>query len=130
MKDLEVYGLGTDIIEVDRIAAAIENNTSFRRKVYTGTEIKYCESKAKGKYPSYAARFAAKEAVAKSLSEGVGKNISLTEIELTHTDRGAPCITLYGGTLEYSRSLGIREIKISVSATENFAVAYAVSFTG
>lgn len=122
--------MGTDIIEVDRIAAAIKKNGAFRKKVYTSSEIAYCEGKAKGKYPSYAARFAAKEAVAKSLSEGVGKNISLNEIELSHTERGAPLIILYGGTLQYSHQLGIKDIKISVSATDNFAVAYAISFTG
>jgi holo-[acyl-carrier-protein] synthase len=75
-------------------------------------------------------RFAAKEAVAKSLSEGVGRNVSLNEIELAHTGRGAPYITLHGGTLNYSRKLGIKEIKISVSATDNFAVAYAMSLVG
>ena len=125
---MEVYGVGTDIIEVDRIAAAIKKNAAFKKKIYTASEVMYCEGKLKEKYPSYAARFAAKEAVAKSLSEGVGKNVSLNEIELSHTDRGAPFITLHGGTLEYSRSKGIKEIKISVSATENFAVAYAISF--
>jgi len=123
-----VYGVGTDIIEVGRIAAAIEKNGAFKKKVYTSSEIKYCESKAKSKYPSYAARFAAKEAVAKSLSEGVGKNVSLSEIELSHTDRGAPFVILHGGTFKYSRKLGIKEIKISVSATKNFSVAFAISF--
>ena len=119
--------MGTDIIEVGRITAAIEKSPSFKKRVYTALEVSYCENKKKGKYPSYAARFAAKEAVAKSLLEGVGKNISLSEIELTNTENGAPYIVLYGNTLQYSKSLGIREIKVSVSATENFAVAYAIS---
>ena len=126
---MEIYGIGTDIIEVERITAAIRKNDTFINKVYTDSEIEYCRGKAKGEYPSYAARFAAKEAVAKSLSEGVGKNVSLKEIELSNTDRGAPYIILHGGTLEYSRKIGINEIKISVSATENFAIAYAISFT-
>jgi len=125
---LEVYGVGTDIIEVGRITSAIRDNGAFRGKVYTDSEIDYCEAKAKGKYPSYAARFAAKEAVAKSLSEGVGKNVSLNEIELANTEKGAPYIILYGRTLQYSRQKGVSEIKISVSATDNFAVAYAISF--
>ena len=124
---MEVYGIGTDIIEVDRIAAAIEKNNTFRKRIYTISEIEYCEKKAKGKYPSYAARFAAKEAVAKSLLEGVGRNVSLAEIELSNNKNGAPFIVLHGKTLKYSRTLGIVEIKISVSATNNFAVAYAIS---
>lgn len=124
---MEIFGVGTDIIEVDRIATAIKKNPSFKDRVYTAQETRYCENKKKGKYPSYAARFAAKEAVAKSLSEGVGKNLSFTEIELTNTKNGAPYIILHGRTHEYSMELGIKEIKISVSATENFAVAYAIS---
>jgi holo-[acyl-carrier protein] synthase len=127
VKILEVYGIGTDIIEVGRIAAAIEKNDSFGKRVYSVSEIEYCEKKAKGKYASYAARFAAKEAVAKSLLEGIGKNVSLSEIELSKSGNGAPFIVLHGRTLEYSRTIGIREIKISVSATDNFAVAYAIS---
>jgi holo-[acyl-carrier protein] synthase len=113
---------------VGRITAAIENNPSFKKRVYTAREVSYCEKKVKGRYPSFAARFAAKEAVAKSLSEGVGKNVSLSEIELTNTENGAPFIILHGRTLQYSRTLGIREIKISVSGTDNYAVAYAISF--
>ena len=66
---MEIYGVGTDIIEVGRITAAIEKGPSFKKRVYTAREVNYCENKKKGKYPSYAARFAAKEAVAKSLSE-------------------------------------------------------------
>ena len=124
---MEIFGVGTDIIEVDRITAAIKKSPSFKKRVYTALEVNYCENKKKGKYPSYAARFAAKEAVAKSLSEGVGKNVSLSEIELTNTENGAPYIILYGSTRQYSEKLGIREIKVSVSATDNFAVAYAIS---
>ncbi|MBN2073718.1 MAG: holo-ACP synthase [Actinobacteria bacterium] len=124
---MEVFGTGTDIIEVRRIAEAINKNHSFRNRVYTEKEIDYCSKKGKGMYPSFAARFAAKEAVAKSLAEGLGGKISLNEIELTHKGNGAPVIVLYGKTLQHSRGIGIKEIKISVSATDNFAIAFAIS---
>jgi len=124
---VEIFGIGTDIIEVGRITAAIEKSPSFKKRVYTDREVSYCENKKKGKYPSYAARFAAKEAVAKSLCQGVGKNVSLSEIELTNTDNGAPFIIFHGRTLEYSKTLGIKKVKISVSGTENYAVAHAIS---
>ncbi len=124
---MEIFGVGTDIIEVKRIESAIKKNKGFLLRVYTRTEIDYCEKKAQGRYPSYAARFAAKEAAAKALAEGVGKNVSLNEIELANRDSGAPYIKLYGGTSDYSRRLKIREIKISVSATQNFAVAFAMA---
>ena len=124
---MEIFGVGTDIIEVKRIRSAIEKNNGFCLRVYTPAEIDYCEKKDKSRYPSYAARFAAKEAVAKALAEGVGKNVSLNEIELANKKSGAPFIKLYGGTGDYSRKLKIKEVKISVSATQNFAVAYAVA---
>ena len=124
---MEIFGVGTDIIEVKRIKSAIQNNSGFLRRVYTESEIDYCDKKNKGRYQSFAARFAAKEAVAKSLAEGISRNVSLNEIELTNMDSGAPYIKLYGKTFEFVRHLRIKEIKISVSATENFAVAYAVA---
>ncbi len=124
---MEIFGVGTDIIEVKRIQSAIEKNNGFRLRVYTPAEIDYCEKKGKSRYPSYAARFAAKEAVAKALAEGVGKNVSLNEIELANKKSGAPFIKLYGGTGDYSRKLKIIEVKISVSATQNFAVAFAMA---
>ncbi len=124
---MEIFGVGTDIIEVERIKSAIKNNSGFLSRVYTESEIEYCDKKNKGKYQSFAARFAAKEAVAKSLAEGVSRNISLSEIELANMETGAPFIKLYGKTCEFSKQLRIKEIKISVSATENFAVAYAIA---
>lgn len=124
---MEIFGVGADIIEVERIKSAIKNNLRFLNKVYTENEVVYCSKRNKGKYPSFAARFAAKEAVAKSLAEGVSRNISLNEIELANTETGAPYIKLYGKTRRFSKQLKIKEIKISISATEKFAVAYAVA---
>jgi len=83
---MEIFGIGTDIIEVERIKSAIKNNSGFLSRVYTENEIDYCRKKNRSEYSSFAARFAAKEAVAKSLAEGVSKNISLNEIELTNMD--------------------------------------------
>ena len=124
---MEIFGVGADIIEVERIKSAIKNNSGFLTRVYTKNEVDYCNKKNKGKYPSFAARFAAKEAVAKSLAEGVSRNISLNEIELANTGTGAPYIRLYGKTYRFCKQLKIKEIKISVSATKKFAVAYAVA---
>jgi len=124
---VEIFGVGTDIIEVERIKSAIKKNFGFLKRVYTENEISYCKKKVKGSYLSFATRFAAKEAVAKSLAEGVGRNISLNEIELANTDTGAPYIKLYGKTYKFCKKLNIKEIKITVSATENYAVAYAIA---
>ena len=63
---------GTDIIEIDRIKKSIEDEKTgkaFLKRVYTNREIEYCESKKVQKYQHYAARFAAKEATLKAISE-------------------------------------------------------------
>ena len=66
---------GTDIIEIDRIREAIETmGNRFLDRVYTPKEIAYCESKKTQKYQHYAARFAAKEAVFKAISEDLNDN--------------------------------------------------------
>jgi len=57
----------------------------------------------------------------------IGKNVSLSETELLKSGNVAPFIILHGKTLQYSRTLGTKEIKISVSATDNFTVACAIS---
>jgi len=122
-----VYGIGVDIVEVKRIKNAIKKNPGFLKRVYTACEIDYCRSKKKGKYESFSARFAAKEAVAKSIRTGFGGNISFNEIEMDKMDSGLPYVKLYGGTENYIKKLKIKEIKISISATENYAVAYAIA---
>ena len=124
---MEIYGIGVDIVEVKRIKNAIKKNSGFLKRVYTSCEIDYCRSKKKGKYESFTARFAAKEAVAKSIRTGFGGNISFNEIEMDKMDSGLPYVKLYGGTENYIKKLRIKEIKISISATENYAVAYAIA---
>ena len=65
-----IISTGVDLAEVDRIRAAIEHpriGQRFRDRVFTKSEIAYCEKKQRGKYESYAGRFATKEAVMKAL---------------------------------------------------------------
>ena len=65
---------GTDIIEIGRIKDSIEKHGErFLNTIYTLNEIEYCESKNKQKYQHYAARFAAKEAISKSIGTGIRK---------------------------------------------------------
>ena len=124
---LEIFNVGVDIIEVDRIRKAAENTPGFLERVFTDKEIDYCLKKNKVKYQNFAARFAAKEAVAKSLMQGMGKYVSFREIEIHNRKNGAPYVQLHSSTLQYSRKIRIKEIKISLSATEKMATAFAVS---
>jgi len=122
--------LGTDIIEVDRIKAAIESNESgrFSVRVFTPNEIKYCESKNAAKYQSYAARFAGKEAVSKAFGTGIGEYAFFNEIEILNNNLGKPFVKLHGRAKEYYASMEASGISITLSHCKEYAVAYVTIF--
>ncbi|MHB1377480.1 MAG: holo-ACP synthase [Candidatus Humimicrobiaceae bacterium] len=124
---MEIFGIGTDIIEVERIKNAIENHPRFLKKIWTENEIRYCESKNANKFQSYASRFAGKEAVAKSLRQGLGKFLFFNEIEILDNESGYPFAALFGLSHFYCLSNNISDIKVTLSSTRSFCVAYAIS---
>ena len=114
---------GIDIIEVDRIQESIESlGETFLNKVYTKKEIAYCESKKAQKYQSYAARFAAKEAVFKALSKEIDGRYDITwkNIEILNEETGRPKVNL----IEVDKK--ISSIDISLSHIKRTAVANVV----
>src|SRR3990172_2297944 len=96
-----IVSVGVDLIEVERVRRALEDakiGQRFRRRVYTEKEIEYCEGKERGKYESYAGRFAAKEAVMKALGRGWGSKVSWLDIEVARAPSGKPEIVLHDKT--------------------------------
>ena len=90
---------GTDIVEISRIKESIETlGEKFINKIYTEDEIKYCESKGKQKYQHYAARFAAKEAAFKAISEKLKDKYDLCwkDYETINDKTGKPKINILG----------------------------------
>lgn len=123
IKSLKIY-TGTDIIEVERVKAAIKGTKGFLDKVFTPEEQAYCRSRGKGRYESFAARFAAKEAASKALGCGIGSCFGLTECQILNQETtGAPSITFTGKALEQLKSLGITSWSVSLSHTEQTAIA-------
>ena len=120
---MEIYGIGTDIIEISRIRDAINRTSSFKRKVYTEKEIEYIEKK-KEPYPSYAGRFAAKEAVSKALGTGV-RGFSLNDVEILNDELGKPTVTLYNNLLNHVEDL---KIQISISHSKEYAVSTVIIY--
>lgn len=115
---------GTDIIEVNRVKEAIEKQgVPFIKRVYTDEEIKYCESRRMCKYESYAARFAAKEAVYKAISPNREEEGVFTEVEVLNEENGRPYVVVHG---ELKKVLGDKKIEISLSHEKKFAIAMAV----
>ena len=116
---------GTDIIEIDRIKQSIEEtDEKFCERVYTKKEIEYCESKKNQKYQHYSARFAAKEAVFKAVSELLQNkyDISWQDIEITNDDNGKPHVNIFKKEIMQN----IESIDISISHCKLYATANVV----
>ncbi|HSP41786.1 MAG TPA: holo-ACP synthase [Luteolibacter sp.] len=124
---MRIFGIGIDVVEVERIASAIERHGEpFLTKIFTPGERAYCDSR---KLPAmhYAARFAAKEAAAKALGTGIGANAGLHDLEVFHNTAGAPEIRLAGAALDFAGKHGITRILISLSHSRDHAAANAVA---
>ena len=119
-----IKGLGIDIIEIGRIKKAIENE-NFLARVFTVKEIAYCEEKKAQKAPSYAARFAGKEAVLKAFGTGLREG-KLREIEIINDELGCPQVFLTGFFAELAKRKNITSIYITLSHTKENAIAQVV----
>lgn len=123
---MSVY-CGVDIVEIDRLKDSFESlGNSFRDRIYTPVEIEYCESRKNGRYQSYAARFAAKEAVSKAFGTGIGSGAEWKDIEIVNDENGKPMVILSGSAKERFRSLNGASVSISLSHCKSYAVAYAI----
>lgn len=120
-----IFGIGIDMIEVERVENKITKDSGFREFVFSENEIEYCEAKAH-KYEHYAACFAAKEAFLKALGTGWTNGIAFNEIEITHEDGGKPILNLSGSTAERVSVMGKFEISVSLSHLKNIASAVVV----
>lgn len=119
-------GIGTDIVEVDRIAGSIEKGQGFRELVFSPAEIAYCEKQA-SKYESYAARFAAKEAFLKALGTGwAGSGAEFHEIEIRNNEAGKPEIHLLGKARQILSQHQIASVLVSLSHVKSVAMATVV----
>jgi holo-[acyl-carrier protein] synthase len=120
-----IFGIGTDIVDINRIQKLIKKNIKFRNKIFSKKEIKYCESKT-NKVASYSKRFAAKEAFAKALGVGISKGISFNEIAVNNNKYGAPFIELSGKTKIIVQTLIRKKNKIYLSLSDEKKYAFAV----
>jgi len=115
---------GTDIIEKEIIKESIDSiKEKFLDKIYTKNEIEYCESKKIQKYQHYAARFAAKEAVYKAISEHFSDEnyISWKDYEIINDKTGKPKINLIG-----EKYKDIESIDVSISHCKEYAIANVI----
>jgi holo-[acyl-carrier protein] synthase len=113
--------VGVDLIEIPRIARALERYPGFRERCFTDAERAYCDSKPNPPQ-HYAARFAGKEAVGKALGSGV--RFTWREIEIA--GRPKPGVTLSGRTKAWAERVGAGEIELSMTHSRELAQAVAL----
>ena len=111
-----IVGIGCDIIEIERIARAIKRE-SFIRRVFTAEEAAYCQRRGQQAAASFAARFAAKEAVLKALGTG---------LRVDNDGLGKPLVQLSGHFAMLAKQLGVKNIQISLSHSRELATAYVI----
>jgi holo-[acyl-carrier protein] synthase len=114
--------IGVDMVELDRIARCADRfGDRFFKRVYTERELIYCN----GRITSLAARWAAKEAVAKALGTGIGE-VAWQEIEVISDDSCRPTLQLHGAAAQLATRLDIARFAISLSHAKEYAVAFVI----
>jgi len=119
-----IIGIGTDIIEIQRIEKAIEQyGENFLRRIFTDTERNYCEQFNDTKYLHYAARFAAKEAFSKAIGTGITEGFKFSEIGVKNEKSGKPKIEMFGGM---AKQWGDCIVLVTLSHTNKNATAFVL----
>jgi holo-[acyl-carrier protein] synthase len=123
---MSVIGMGVDLVECARIQRAIDRfGKRFLHRVFTEGEIAYSMSM---KFPArhLAARFAAKEAVAKAFGTGIGQAMGWRNIDVCKKPSGEPFLVFSGPAKELAASRGVTLALITLSHTEHHAMASVV----
>ena len=123
---MSIIGIGVDLVENARIEHSLERfSERFLHRVFTAGEIEYSQSM---KFPArhLAARFAAKEAVSKAFGTGIGKAMGWKDIDVHRKPSGEPFVVLEGGAKKLAVERGVGAVWITLSHTENHAMAMIV----
>ena len=122
---MSIIGLGTDIVEIERIADVLsKHGETFRKRLLTEAENALADKRDAVTF--CAGRWAAKEACAKALGSGIGEQCSFNDIEILNTPSGQPVITLKGAGLARFEKLGGKTIHLSISHERHYAVATVI----
>ena len=122
---MNIYGIGTDIVSVDRIKDSLKNK-KFINRIFNEKEILKCK-KTNNSINCYAKRFAAKEAFSKALGTGISSGINFNEIIILNKKSGKPYISIIGKTKKVlNKKLKKKKSKISLSLSDE--KKYAVAF--
>ena len=124
---MDILDIGIDIIEVERIKKSLNKRGDFLKKVFTDREIEMFESK--GNNPqTIAGNFVAKEAISNSLGLGI-RGYNFKDIEILRNELGKPIVKTYNNLEQICIKYSVLDIKVSISHSENYAVANAIIIT-
>ncbi len=120
-----IYGIGIDLIEVRRIALALQSTARFKTRIFTAEEISYCEQQA---YPPrhYAARFAAKEAFFKAIGKGYRDSLAFSEVSVSNDELGQPHLQLSGKCAAFAQENTLSNFYLSLTHTADYAAAVVI----
>lgn len=120
-----IFGIGTDIVEIERIRQAIERNPKILARLFTENELSYFK-KRNMNMQHIAGGFSAKEAILKALGTGLS-GLSWQEVEILRGNSGKPMVKLYGKAKEYASKNNVGNIFISISHSRDYAIAMATA---
>lgn len=121
-----IIGIGTDIVEIERIRSMIERHGDhFLKRCFTTDEIAYA-NRHRDSAVRFSGRWAAKEAVVKVLGTGFVQGITFHDIEVVSLHTGQPTVKLSGEALQISQQLKIGEIMLTISHARQYATATAI----
>jgi holo-[acyl-carrier protein] synthase len=122
---MSIFGIGTDIVDVDRIKISLKNK-NFIKRIFNEKEVSRCR-KINNSINCFAKRFAAKEAFSKALGTGISNGINLNEIVILNKKSGKPYISIIGQTKKtLKKKFKNKNSKISLSLSDE--KKYAVAF--
>ncbi|MEU0985633.1 MULTISPECIES: holo-ACP synthase [unclassified Streptomyces] len=119
-----IIGVGIDVAEIDRFAASLRRTPAMAQRLFLTSELLLPSGEQRG-YASLAARFAAKEAVAKAL--GAPSGLHWTDAEVYVEESGRPRLRVYGTVAACAEALGVRSWHISLSHDAGVASAMVVA---
>ena len=123
-----IVGIGIDLCGVERIRRMIaDHGQHFLGRTYTEAEVADARRRKKGFEETLAGRFAAKEAVMKVLGTGWGEGVEFRGIEILNEPSGKPYVVLHGSTADRAAALGVTAWHITITHTEDLAMASAVA---
>ncbi len=121
-----IKGIGTDILQIERAAAALSRTPGLAQRVLTPQELTGYQS-ASDAVRFFAKRFAAKEAIVKAIGSGIGRGVSWQHIQINKDSFGKPLVELSGGGYNYASQQNIAVVHLSYTDERDYVVAFAIA---